>query len=224
MLRLLTPAPGGGVLKGGTTDCPEVLTMDFSLIDYLDEDACYSKLVELLHPHGLACPRCGEREGLGTHRCHRAPVVDFQCGSCGRVFNAFTGTSLQGTHRRPAQLLMILRGVAQGTPTAQMARELGCDRKELLSLRHRLQERARIGLDRNPLDDAVVEADEMYQNAGEKRHPARRPGRSAAAARQQPEGPWHLRDGPAADRRRSRSRVGGGPVGRDRDGEHGRAR
>ena len=222
MLRLLTIAPGGGVLKGDTAGCMEVLTMDFSLIDYLDEDACYTKLVELLHPDGLACPRCSERPRLGIHRCHRAPLVDFQCGACGRVFNAFTATSLQGTHRRPAQLLMILRGVAQGTPTAQMARELGCDRMELLALRHRLQERARIGLDRNPLGDAVVEADEMYQDAGEKRHPARRPRRPAAAARQQPEGPWHLRDGPTADRRRDRARVGGGPAGGDRDGRHGR--
>jgi transposase-like protein len=166
--------------------------MDFPLIDYLDEDACYTKLVELLHPEGLACPRCGERHHLGIHRCHRAPVVDFQCGGCGRVFNAFTATSLHGTHRRPSQLLLILRGVAQGTPTAQLARELGCDRKELLILRHRLQDRARIGLDRNPLDDDVVEADEMDQNAGEKRDPARRPRRPAAPACQQPEGPWHL--------------------------------
>jgi transposase-like protein len=189
--------------------------MDFPLIDYLDEDACYTKLVELLHPDGLECPRCGEREHLGTHRCHRTPVVDLQCGRCGRVFNAFTGTSLQGTHRRPSQLLLILRGVAQGTPTAQMARELGCDRKELLILRHRLQERARIGLDRNPLDDTVVEADEMYQNAGEKRDGARRPRRPAAAACQQPEGSRHVRDRPAADRWRGRPRVGGGPVGDD---------
>jgi len=178
--------------------------MDFPLLDYLDEDACYTKLVDLLHPDGLACPRCSERQHLGVHRRHRAPVVDYQCGGCGRVFNAFTGTSLQGTHRRPSQLLMILRGVAQGTPTAQLARELGCDRMELLALRHRLQERARLHLDRNPLDDAVVEADEMYQNAGEKRDPARRPRRPAAAPRQQPEGAWHLRHRPAADRRRGR--------------------
>jgi transposase-like protein len=178
----LTIPPGGGVLKAMTAPTVEVLIMDFSLIDYLDENACYTELVELLHPDGLACPRCGARQHLGIHRCHRAPVVDFQCGGCGRVFNAFTGTSLQGTHRRPSQLLMIVRGVAQGTPTAQLARELGCDRKELLILRHRLQDRARIGLDRNPLDDDTVEADEMYQNAGEKRDPARRSRRSAAAA------------------------------------------
>ena len=76
--------------------------MDFPLIDYMDEDACYRKLVELLHPDGLACPACGQRQRLGVHRRHREPVLDYQCGDCGRVFNAWTGTVLQGTHRRPS--------------------------------------------------------------------------------------------------------------------------
>src|SRR4051794_8236432 len=145
--------------------------MDFSLIDYMDEDACYPKLVELLHPDWMPFPACGQGQHLGVHHRHREPVLDYQCGDCGRVFNAWTGTDLQGTHRRPSQLLLILHGVATGQPTAQMARELGCDRKHLLDLRHRLQEHARLGLDRNPLGDAVVEADEMYQNAGEKNIP-----------------------------------------------------
>jgi hypothetical protein len=182
--------------------------MDFSLNDSMDEDACYGKLVELLHPEGLAGPACGQRRRLGVHHRHRAPVLDYQCGACGRVFNAWTGTILQGTHRRPSQVLLILRGIATGQPTAQMARELGCDRKHLLELRHRLQERARLGLDRNPLGDAVVEADEMYQNAGEKRYPAHRPGRPAAAARQPPAGPRDLRPRPPADRRGRRAGVG----------------
>jgi transposase-like protein len=179
---LLTIGSDGDFLTRDTTRLTEVPAMDFSLIDYLDEDACYAKLVDLLHPDGLACPQCGERQCLGIHRRHREPVLDYQCGTCGGVFNAWTGTSLQGTQRRPAAILMIVRGVAQGTPTAQMARELGCDRKHLLTLRHRLQEEARLHLDRNPLGDAVVEADEMYQNAGEKRHPARRSRRPAATA------------------------------------------
>lgn len=157
--------------------------MDFPLTDCLDEDACYAKLVKLLHPQGLACPRCGERTRLGVHRRHRAPVVDYQCGCCSRVFNAWTGTVLQGTHRGPAELVMILRGVAQGIPTAQLARELGCDRKHLLQLRHRLQENARAGLDRSRLPDTALEADEMYQNAGEKRRSPSRLVRSAAASR-----------------------------------------
>src|SRR3954453_17390439 len=77
VLHLLTITPGGGVLKGMTTPGAEVLAMEFSLIDSLDEDACSTKLVELLHPEGLACPRRGERQRLGIHRCHRARLVDF---------------------------------------------------------------------------------------------------------------------------------------------------
>jgi transposase-like protein len=182
--------------------------MDFPLVEFLDEDACYAKLVDLLHPRGLACPRCGACDCLGVHRCHRTPVLDYQCGHCGRVFNAWTGTILQGMQRRPSQILLILRGIAQGVTTARLARELGCDRMKLLRLRHRLQEHAYLGLDRNPLGDAQVEADEMYQNSGEKRHRARGPGRSTTAAGQQASRPRHVRQRPAADRRGDRPRLG----------------
>lgn len=187
--------------------------MDFSLIDYLDEAVCYTKLMGLLHPDGLACPHCGEERRLGIHRRHRDPVLDYQCGACGRVFNAWTATVLEGTHRRPSQVLLILHGIAKGTPTAQMARELGCDRRHLLQLRHRLQEQARRWLDRNPLGDAVVEADEMFQNAGEKGGPAPRPGGPAASAGQPAAGPRHVRQRPAADRRGRRPGVGHAAVG-----------
>jgi len=107
--------------------------------DLQDEEACYTKLVQLLHPDGLACPRCKTSDGLGVHRRHRMPVLDYQCSACGRVFNAWTGTALQKTHRRPCQLLMILKGIAQGISTAELSRQLQCQRGQLLALRHRLQ-------------------------------------------------------------------------------------
>ena len=154
--------------------------MDFPLVDVLDEDACYGKLLAALHPQGLGCPRCGEAQRLAVHRRHRHPVLDYRCKTCGRVFNAFTGTAFQQTHRSCAELWLILRGIAQGVPTARLARELGRNRPRLLELRHRLQDRAAAALERGPLPDAVVEVDEMYQNAGEKRHAARRSGRSPA--------------------------------------------
>ena len=140
--------------------------MDFPLLDLLDEDACYDALVDALHPGGLRCPDCGGRH-YAVHRAHRAPVLDYRC-DCGRVFNAWTGTAWQGTQRRPAALLLIARGIAQGTPTAQLARELGCSRRHLLELRHRLQHLAWVRLPRRRLSDDHAEADEMFQNAGKK--------------------------------------------------------
>jgi transposase-like protein len=166
--------------------------MDFPLTELMDEDACYAKLVAWLHPDGLGCPRCGARGRLHVHRRHRAPVLDYRCGHCGRVFNAFTGTALHGTRRRPAELLLIARGIAQGVPTARLARELDRDRSQLLELRHRLQESAFAGRPRRPLDDAVLEADELYQNAGEKRSAASPPRRPAASSRQQASRPRQL--------------------------------
>ena len=158
--------------------------MDFPMVDFMDEQACYGKLLDLLHPNGLACPRCAAGEGLGVHRRYRDPVLDYQCSHCGCVFNAWTGTVLGGTRRRPSQLLLILRGIAQGVPTAQLARELGCSRVALLQLRHHLQALAGRAVDRTALPDTQVEADEMYQNAGEKRHSASRSRRPAAVSRQ----------------------------------------
>jgi transposase len=142
--------------------------MDFPLTDLMDQDACYAQLVGLLHPGGLVCSHCKSGDRLRVHRRHRTPVLDYRCVGCGRVFNAFTGTALAGTHRKPAEVVLILRGFAQGVPTARLARELGCDRKHLLELRRVMQDNAERWLDRNPLGDDVVEADEMYQNAGEK--------------------------------------------------------
>jgi transposase len=143
--------------------------MDFPIIDLMNEQACYDYLVEVMHPEGLGCPRCQHQHGLGVHRCHRQPVLDYQCSGCGCVFNAWTGTVLANTHRRPAEILLVLRGILQGVPTAQLARELICDRKHLLELRRKLQglvERFQEGV--AALEDDVTEADEMYQNAGEK--------------------------------------------------------
>jgi transposase-like protein len=150
--------------------------MDFPIIDLMDNEACYRKLLHMLHPEGLHCPRCGQADDLGVHRRNRAPVLDYQCESCGCVFNAFTGTALQGTHRPPSELMIILRGISQGVTTAQLARELKRNRPSLLQFRHNLQANALAGLDKTVLADPVVEVDELYQNAGEKRQTASRCG------------------------------------------------
>ena len=32
--------------------------MDFPILDLMDQRACYQRLLDLLHPGGLACPSC----------------------------------------------------------------------------------------------------------------------------------------------------------------------
>ena len=179
--------------------------MDFPITALMDQDACYAQLVEWLHPEGFACPRCHQADRMAVHRRRRPPVLDFRCRDCGRVFNIFTGTALHGVKRRPVELILILRGFAQGVPTAQLARELECDRSELLNLRHRLQDLAYRNRDRMPLDDTVLEADEAYQNAGEKRCSAPRSRRPAAPSGQQDSWPRHLGQRPAAGLRSGRA-------------------
>jgi transposase-like protein len=157
--------------------------MDFPIGELLDESACYVRLVRLLHPGGLTCPRCGSGD-LRAHRRARDPVLDYRCPGCKRVFNAFTHTAFHKTHYRPSEIVLILRGIARGESTAALARELGRNRPHLLGLRHRLQGNALAHRDASPLADDHVEADEAYRDAGEKRRGARRPVRPAPAARQ----------------------------------------
>jgi transposase-like protein len=173
--------------------------MDYPIMNLLDDDACYEHLFSQLHPDGVACPDCGARDGLNLHRGHRAPIVDYRCGNCGRVFNIFTGTAFQGTRRRPKELVLILRGVSQGQSTAQLARELHVGRPRLLELRHRLQHHGLAAIEPEKLKGApVVEADEMYQNAGEKRSETRRFRRSAQTSGQQRQRARNLGKRPAS--------------------------
>ena len=78
-------------------------TMDFPIIDLLDEAACYAQLVTWIHPEGLACPDCHRSDHLRIHRRGREPVINYRCGQCGRVFNAFTGTALRASATAPAR-------------------------------------------------------------------------------------------------------------------------
>src|SRR5947209_20280433 len=119
--------------------------MDFPIIELMDEEACYAKLVTWLHPDGFACPRCRQGDRMAVHRRRRPPVLDYRCGHRGRVFNAPTGTALHGVKRRPIELVPSVRGIARGVSTAQLAREVECGRSELLNLMHRVQGRATRG-------------------------------------------------------------------------------
>jgi len=143
--------------------------MRFPISDLLDEQECYCYLLRTLHPDGLKCPQGHPLpQNQAPHDRSRTPVLDYRCRICGRVYNIFTGTVWSGTQYDCVAIILVMRGIAQGVPTRQLADELERDYGTLLERRHRIQ---RLALESKPnghLPDQHTEADEMFQNAGEK--------------------------------------------------------
>ncbi len=117
--------------------------MEFPITELMDEQACYDFLLGVLHPQGLHCP-AGHKvaRGQAPHMSDRAPLVDYRCRTCGKVFNLFTGTWWSGTHYSCRQVVLIVRGFAQGVPTLHLAKELQLDYETVLTRRHSWQEQA----------------------------------------------------------------------------------
>jgi transposase len=142
--------------------------MIFSVHEFMDEQKCYDFLGAILHPLGLNCPVCQcSVQDSKVHRRDRAPILCYICPN-GHYYNLFSKTVWQGTHHKCPVIVSILQGIAQGTSTLHLSQELGIDRRHLLNRRHLLQNNVDAATIRTPLSDTVTEADEMYQNAGEK--------------------------------------------------------
>jgi len=143
--------------------------MIFPIHELLDEQRCYDLLLKVLHPGGLHCPNGHPLPpNQAPHDRHRDPIFDYKCRVCGKVYNIFTGTIWSRSRYSCVIIVSIMRGIVQGTPTKHLAEELEIDRSHLLGRRHVIQELAKECLPRLPLTDSETEADEMYQNAGEK--------------------------------------------------------
>jgi transposase-like protein len=93
------------------------------------------------------------------------------CRVCARYYTLLTGSVFEKTRPRPATLVLLLRGMAKGEPTARLARELGLSRKQLHTLRQRVQTNLNQTAPTGLMTGTAFEADELDQNAGEKKHP-----------------------------------------------------
>jgi transposase-like protein len=147
--------------------------LDFPIGELLDDSICTLWLERHLHPQGLTCPHCGS----STRRLFRIqghfPV--YRCRACEGYYTLLTGTVFTKTRQRPATLVLLLRGIAKGEPTARLARELGVSRKQLHTLRQRVQAKLNATVPTGVMPGTAFEADELYQNAGEKKHAPSRP-------------------------------------------------
>jgi transposase-like protein len=156
--------------------------IDFPIAELMDDSISTLWLERHLHPSGLTCPHCRHAE----RRLFRAQghFPAYRCRACEGDYTLLTGTVFAKTRQRPATLVLLLRGVAKGEPTARLARELGLSRKQLHTLRQRIQAHLNATAPTPVMAGTAFEADELYQNAGEKRHAPSRSRRPATAARQ----------------------------------------
>jgi transposase-like protein len=146
----------------------------------LDDSVCLLWLERYLHPDGFGCPDCGStnRRDFRT----RQAFPGYRCRDCQRAYTLLTGTAFAKTHQRPATIVLLLRGITQGVSTAQLAEELNLSYQQTHTLRQRLQGNMNDTAPQSQMIGTEFEADEVYQNAGEKKRRPYRPRRPAATA------------------------------------------
>src|ERR671922_2742143 len=97
--------------------------IDFPIGELLDDSICLIWPERHLHAEGLKGPGCGGTERRLFRAQEHFPA--YRCRAYDRYYTLLTGTVFAKTRQRPATLVLLLRGVAKGEPTARLARELG---------------------------------------------------------------------------------------------------
>jgi transposase-like protein len=146
--------------------------IDFPITELLDASICMIWLERHLHPDGFVCPHCGSTNRRLFRQQKHFPA--YRCRDCDRYYTLLTGTAFEKTRQPPATLVLLLRGITKGESTARLARELGLSRKQMHTLRQRIQTNLNETAPIDLMEGTTYEADELYQNAGEKKHASSR--------------------------------------------------
>ena len=99
----------------------------------------------------------------------------YRCRACDGYYTLLSGSAFGGSRQRPATLVILLRGITKGEPTARLARELQLSRQTIYTMRQRIQADLDDSAPTETMDGTTFEVDEIYQNAGEKSTPHRSP-------------------------------------------------
>jgi hypothetical protein len=133
--------------------------IDFPITELLDDSICILWLERHLHPDGVKCPRCARTE----RRLFRAqgffPASRWRMGE--GYSTLLTGTIFAKTRQRPAILVLLLRGIAKGEPTARLAGARGRSRKQRHTLRQHIQIAENV-----PVDSPRLYTDEWQNYRG----------------------------------------------------------
>jgi transposase-like protein len=151
--------------------------IDFPITELMDDSLCLLWLERHLYPEGWNCPHCGSSERRLFRAKQQFPA--YRCRACNGYYTLLTATHFAKTHQSPRTVVMLLRGVSRGEPTALLSRELEISYRQTLTLRHRAQQSVADSAPNGLMEGTEFEADELYQNAGEKKHATSRGTRPA---------------------------------------------
>lgn len=144
--------------------------LDVPSAELWDDSICLIWLARHLHPDGFTGPHCHRPERRLFRQQGGFPA--YRCRACDGDSTLLTNTVFEKTRQRPATPVLLLRGMANGEPTARLARELGLSRKPLHTVRQRVQAPLHHSAPAEVMAGATSEADALDQNAGEKKPPA----------------------------------------------------
>ena len=119
------------------------------------------------HPNGLRCPNCQSERRRNFRQLRH--FLAYRCLDCTRYYTVLSGTVFEKSQQAPSTLVLLIRGIAKGESSSQLSRELDISRKRVGVLRQEIQENLFEALPREPMMGNTFEADEIYQNAGEKK-------------------------------------------------------
>lgn len=142
--------------------------IDFPITELMDETACLGWLERHLHPESFTCPHCGSADRRFFRQQRHFPA--YRCRGCDGYYTLLTGSVFEKTRQSACTLVLLLRGVTKGDSTARLSRELAMSYKQVLTLRQRLQTNLYETLPNELMEGTAFEADELYQNAGEKKY------------------------------------------------------
>ena len=120
------------------------------------------------------CPFC---EGKQYYKYGTAKGSQrFKCKECWRTFTEYTGTWLDGLHKKTL-VVQYLELMVEGKSLDKISSFLGINKKTAFDWRHKIL--SSLGQDRGEAMDGIVESDETFFEESQKgnRHIAGRPGR-----------------------------------------------
>jgi hypothetical protein len=155
-----------GILAPETVQVGELSVIDFPITDLFDDSLCLLWLERHLHPNRFVCQCCGSANRPLFRRQGHSDAE--RCRVCDGYSTLLSATTFEGSPKRPALFVLLLRGSSKGEAAAGLARQLQLSRQTLHRCRQQIKANLNQSAPTEMMQGTTFEVDQLYQNAGGK--------------------------------------------------------